>query len=278
MASLPARQKPAAFTLIELLVVISIIALLISLLLPALGEARRQVMVVKCAMNLKSYAMGLTVYATDEGSGQYPPHSLGNETTARSLWGEAPGFTFFPDTYGSSDPYLAMFRDVICGGDMQILWCPLHTYHDNPLRPEVYLGQTDPDFPDLWYEESHNNYYAGYWRFANMFHPLGDDGWTQSGNSRTDGPPTGPGSSQDAILADPVYSERLGPTPYADPHLNWMWVSYDDGLRTRRENNVAYSDGHVEAHAGQAFIDDAGYLMWEGAHYVPRGNGERWVY
>ena len=59
-------ESPRAFTLIELLVVISIIALLVALLLPALSAAREQAQRGVCASNFRQMTVGVHAYSVDE--------------------------------------------------------------------------------------------------------------------------------------------------------------------------------------------------------------------
>jgi prepilin-type N-terminal cleavage/methylation domain-containing protein/prepilin-type processing-associated H-X9-DG protein len=60
-----------AFTLVELLVVIGIIALLISILLPALNKAREQANLAECGSNLRSMGQLIQIYIAENG-GYYP--------------------------------------------------------------------------------------------------------------------------------------------------------------------------------------------------------------
>ncbi len=72
-----------AFTLIELLVVVSIIALLIGILLPALGNARKAAVTTVCLANVRTLQLAQELFANDHKGelvdGGLPHGGLGNE-------------------------------------------------------------------------------------------------------------------------------------------------------------------------------------------------------
>ncbi len=74
MANTPMKHR---FTLIELLVVVAIIAILASLLLPALSRARDRARDVGCLTNVRQQVLGIRLFA-DDNNGWIPGSSYGN--------------------------------------------------------------------------------------------------------------------------------------------------------------------------------------------------------
>ncbi|MEN6578763.1 MAG: type II secretion system protein [Phycisphaerales bacterium] len=109
--------NPDGFTLIELLVVISIVVLLMAVLLPTLGRARKQARAVACQARLRQWGLVFSMYF-DDSDRRYP---LAEICRNDPWW-------FSPRSY--------------CSGSRDLLLCPMATrYEDNendPYRDKDY--------------------------------------------------------------------------------------------------------------------------------------------
>jgi prepilin-type N-terminal cleavage/methylation domain-containing protein len=148
------KIRKNAFTLIELLVVISIIALLVSILLPAMSQAREQARMAVCSVHVSGIGKAVLIYINDSRD-QLPNPGVcrNNKTqTAQSAIGFNNQHCSNPFPYWE---YSATWRSMQCDGpaelgciylagllenDSDIVFCPsFHGYTGNG-----YAGQRNP--------------------------------------------------------------------------------------------------------------------------------------
>lgn len=230
-------KKVPGFTLIELLVVISIIALLMSILIPTLGRAREQARRTHCANNLKQITLALTMYALDNDD-KLPLQ------TFEDYW-------IWDMSYFATDLVLAS------GGDRKTFYCPSEMsrnidefwrYDEAAANPQRFKQNIEPVDPE---RRRRTNRVIGYYYMVDCevrrrYHP-------------ENAPPYKDWvvkvSQKNAASADLINDIVLSVTANEDSDFAevkggswaiWQIVDKTNHLRGGRPQggNVAYLDGH----------------------------------
>lgn len=215
------RRGGAAFTLIELLVVIAIIAVLASLLLPALTRVKALSHEKSCASNLRQVNLTLMMYADDHAD--FYPLELTEHNPHRELLTKLEAYqpgvgsalycpqARFSERYAQSSAYTPK------GGTDSVIDTPTNRALGN-ISYVYWSFQTNKYCPEA----------AGFWRETANFIPrqikLGGVVWLDANKPELDATP-----SERWVLCD--FFRQGAPFPHGRQHSRGL--------------NVVYLDGHV---------------------------------
>ncbi len=220
---------PTAFTLVELLVVIAIIAILASLLLPALARSKEMGRRAVCISNLRQWGLIHALYYSDNGNQLLE--------TVPQWGGRYPSFMFKQSSgrYFAVDAVLPYLQNVstITHELTGIFWCPSTTQ-------STFQRLVDKDWTTQGYFHVAYSFFGqvGKWEVTSVVHPkeLVDNEL----------------KSDSVLMSDTLYRQTLGAWIYNHGNRGPSFHSYfpdikpnDFGPPNFTGINVLYGDGHV---------------------------------
>lgn len=231
-----------AFTLIELLVVVSIIALLISMLLPVLGSARETAKTLRCMANVRQLDAGMKNYAINNRS-RLMPMVNGPESMWYNLIDDYIGDTGFAD---SADETTAQNVGICPMTELQSQTGSGYYSPGDAFTAWVWEEDGGSYGANHWLQPDGENYYSSGWGswysrdyfFTNMFTP--------------------PNPSKTPVVSDarwvggwPESNDRIpwnlyGVGMFIPPNRGYMMQRFAIGRHLPLDVNVSFVDGSVK--------------------------------
>ncbi|MHB1766426.1 MAG: type II secretion system protein [Phycisphaerae bacterium] len=271
------------FTLIELLVVISIIALLISMLLPALAQARSLALQIECASNMQQIGIAMSEYAS-EYKGMYPLTYTANwpfGTFAASNSYEYPSWglgLLYYDSFGvvgntMINPRPGILKPNVRGISMMYSTQPGLFTEAEFFPPSVYTGGIVTNWSysysgySYWLDRDKYKYspgedLAGSQTYVDTFTYLPDYYKYRTAHIPAMNPRSNPGS---ILLTDNVLFEGVGGlrglAGWPTNNSNTTAGNGSSGAGTPASNHVLTNDNFLPAGAHELYNDGA--VVWQ---------------